>query len=322
MEHRFEGLSVPGANGLVALLGAGFSRWAAGLPLASELFDFAVQSFGRTEPVRLARLRGLKEEWDAERPGGHAEEFVAYVLRERPDHAGELRWYIGRRLSEPFIWTERHAGRWRRQSFMIDEHRAPKLGLSILGPIRSAGCIGVLTTNYDMVLEYALTSRGFNYGVVGQMLDGRGPYPASRPSPLTGRLPISKLHGSLSWDAQRMYSEGRCGVTGKALIVPPSPEKEPPQELGYQWEMAGDILSRGRRLVVFGFSFNSYDQALLQLLQRNGTSVESVLIVDVADLRERAAPLFPRASLSLARPPPEGMPCIEAWLRAERPSDG
>jgi hypothetical protein len=47
---------------LAAFLGAGFSRWAAGLPLASEIFDFEIRVRGERERRRLERVR---QEWTA-----------------------------------------------------------------------------------------------------------------------------------------------------------------------------------------------------------------------------------------------------------------
>ena len=91
-----------------------------------------------------------------------------------------------------------------------------------------------MTTDYDLVVEYALGTRVFNYGLRYQRLTGRGPYPVSiwrRPVRLTGRLPIAKVHGSLSWDIYDLYTDGRRGLTGGALIVAPTADKKPPREL-------------------------------------------------------------------------------------------
>jgi hypothetical protein len=46
--------------GLAVLLGAGFSKWAAGLPVVAELFDFQVEPFGVKEESRLGLVRQLK----------------------------------------------------------------------------------------------------------------------------------------------------------------------------------------------------------------------------------------------------------------------
>ena len=65
---------------LALLLGAGFSKWAADLPLGSQLFDFAVEPFGVRERRRLERVTRLKRDWDTKNPAGLAEQFIADVL--------------------------------------------------------------------------------------------------------------------------------------------------------------------------------------------------------------------------------------------------
>ena len=56
MSKKTGGASIRARQGLAVLLGAGFSEWAAGLPIPSELFDFAVQPFGTRETSRLAPI--------------------------------------------------------------------------------------------------------------------------------------------------------------------------------------------------------------------------------------------------------------------------
>ena len=70
---------------LALVLGAGFSKWAADLPLGSQLFDFAIDPFGIREERRLARIRRLKQDWDARNPKGLAEQFIAHVLHNGDD---------------------------------------------------------------------------------------------------------------------------------------------------------------------------------------------------------------------------------------------
>ena len=71
-------------KGLSVLLGAGLSKWAAGLPVASELFDFTVEPFGIIETNRLAEIRRVKSLWDAENADRGAEEFIAFALAAQP----------------------------------------------------------------------------------------------------------------------------------------------------------------------------------------------------------------------------------------------
>ena len=226
-----------------------------------------------------------------------------------------------RRLTEPFIWTEFHAQRPRRHVLMIDENRRFDIGgvveakhfiQQFRGPLLS----GIVTTNYDMLVEYALGTKGFNYGAPIEVLSGRGPYPLSQwrnPVTLEGEIPLAKIHGSISWDEQGHYTDGRRAITGGALIVPPTPEKRPPEVLGHVWDLAGRILERADALLVFGFAFNPYDEAVLKLLQSAGRNLESVLVVDIDPKIGLARDLWPVATVTSCLPPPSGDRSIEHW---------
>ena len=66
---------------------------------------------------------------------------------------------------------------------MIDENRASdRPGVvpvsDFLG--RLGEVTGLLTTNYDLLVEYALGTKEMNYGMQGEVLTGRGPYPVSQ----------------------------------------------------------------------------------------------------------------------------------------------
>jgi len=88
------------------LLGAGFSKHAADLPLARELFDFEIAPRNMIETRRLERLRTDKAVWDqsnlASDAGSDAEQFVAWSIRGPERLRMRSIWYITRRLSVPF----------------------------------------------------------------------------------------------------------------------------------------------------------------------------------------------------------------------------
>jgi hypothetical protein len=105
------------------LAGAGFSKWAAGLPLAKDLFDFNIEPFGEKEAEKLRQVKRLKEEWDRRNPDNAAEAFIADSMAGTSLETDVVLWYIVRRLSEPYIWQEWHAGKNRRHVLMIDENR-------------------------------------------------------------------------------------------------------------------------------------------------------------------------------------------------------
>ncbi len=303
-------------------LGAGFSKWSVGLPVASQLFDFHIESWGPRETKKLERVKLIKHNWDIQHPDGLAEQFISYALNFEENKRKSILWYIVRRLSEPFIWKEFHAQKWRRHVFMIDEHRKFKVegivkAQSFLLQFHNPSLAGIITTNYDMIVEYGLGTHKFNYGVHNQTLIGRGPYPVSQwrnPVRLKGDVSLAKIHGSISWDENAYYTDGRRGLTGQALIVAPTADKQPPQSLKNVWELAEYILQRTTHLLVFGFAFNPYDVAVLNLLKCAGPNIKSVLIIDIEPKIERVRQLWPGVDIKSYPPPAQGPIDIQNWL--------
>ncbi len=309
-----------GTKELCVLLGAGFSRWAADLPVSAESFDFALEPFGVRDRQKLTTIRLEKASWDEYHPQATAEQFIADALRSEHRVRSALLWYIVRRVSDPYIWREWQSGRWRRQVLMIDENRrfaSPGVTLARSFLVHLLPRLsGIISTNYDMLVEYALGTRLFNYGRRGEVLAGRGPYPISQwrnPVTLTGYLAFAKMHGSTSWgmDKQR-YTDGRRGITGDALIVAPSPEKTPPAALAAEWRLASRILQRAESILAFGFAFNPYDEALLTHLRINGDGIRRAILVDINPQPSRAAAVFPQASVRVLRPPNREAP-LDDW---------
>jgi len=204
---------------------------------------------------------------------------------------------------------------------MIDENRrfnAPGVvkAQSFFQRFYALSVGGIITTNYDMIVEYALGTKGFSYGIPNETLIGRGPYPVSQwknPVTLKGRIPLAKIHGSISWDEQNHYTDGRRGLTGHALIVAPTPEKQSPDSLESVWNLTKEILRKATRIIVFGFAFNSYDEAVLNLLQSEGKNLESVLLVNIESKAETAHSLWPSTKIVSAIPPPDENKEIQNW---------
>jgi hypothetical protein len=306
------------------LVGAGFSKWAVNLPLVNDLFDFNIDVFNRSDQKRVEVAKSLKAGWDRVYPGKNSEEFIGYALGLSEDERKAVLWYVARRLSEPFIWEEVHAQRWRRHVLMIDENRKFAVkGLiqarDFLHGFLSPSIAGIVTTNYDLVVEYALGSKLFNYGSDNQILLGRGPYPVStwrNPVRLRGTLSLAKIHGSVSWDWGGFYTDGRRSITGDALLVAPTREKDVPKALKSTWNLAEDILNQSTRLLVFGFAFNPYDQLVMDLLRLHGSNISSVLLIDVAPKLEAARQVWPHASIACCPPPPHGRALITDWKKS------
>ena len=293
-------------------LGAGFSKWAANLPVANDLFDFAIEPWGEREQRKLTLVDTLKREWDGNHNGGTCEEFIADALQLETKKREAVLWYITRRLSDPFIWREFHAQRWRRHVLMIDENRRHEIAgvvraQKFLQRFCNSSLSGIVTSNYDMLPEYSLGTKGFNYGLRNQQLIGRGPYPMSHwrnPVRVTGSVSLAKIHGSISWDDAGCYTDGRRGLTGRALIIAPAPGKVRPESLRREWKLAERILKAAVKLVVFGFAFNTYDEAVLNLLRDCTSNLKTIDLIDIRPPMGRAKVLWPHVRITSSQPPP------------------
>jgi hypothetical protein len=303
---------------LSLLFGAGFSNWSANLPVAEDLFDYNILIDGQREEDKIEQVRNLKKLWDQGHPDRNVENFLQYSLSLNQKDQELVIWYIVRRVTDPFIWRDK----WGRHVLMIDEYRRSR----IEGVVKASAFIekcthlsisGIITTNYDMLIEYSLGTRGFNYGITNEVLVGRGAYPVStwyHRVVLTGNIQLAKIHGSINWDYYAHYSDGRRGLTGSAKIIPPLPNKQSPPDLIHEWQLAKEILNNSDRLLVFGFAFNDYDEAVIDLLSNEGTKLKSVLVVDKNPRIEKAKILWPNASIKSCQPPTQGELQIIHWL--------
>lgn len=227
--------------------------------------------------------------------------------------------YITQVLSDPFV--ERILGG--TQTLMIDDRRkltypGIQRAQRFLHRVCCQPVTGIVTPNYDLLIEYALGTNGFNYGRRGEILTGRGknpwfPWQGSNPE-LAGDIPLAKIHGSISWTVNAHFTDGRCGLRGDALVVPPIPEKTKPPLLRNVWNLAARVIRSSKRLLVFGFAFNPYDRALMQLLSKAGSELNSVLLVDINPPLDRAKQIWPRAKIKTSPPPRNGSRIITDWL--------
>jgi len=126
-------------------------------------------------------------------------------------------------------------------------------------------------------------------------------------------IPLAKIHGSISWDENAYYTDGRRGLTGHALIVAPTPEKQPSESLKSVWNLSKKILRKATEMIVFGFAFNPYDEAVLNLLKFEGKNLKSVPLVDIEPNTEAAHILWPNANIVSVKPPPDGNKEIQDW---------
>ncbi len=103
------------------------------------------------------------------------------------------------------------------------------------------------------------------------------------------------------------------------MIIAPTPEKEPPTSLQAQWDLASKILRKIKHLIVFGFAFNRYDEAVLNHLKEFGQNVESVLLIDISPNIKGCKYCWPKAEILTTKPPPEGSKLIlriyQSWIK-------
>lgn len=288
-------------------LGAGFSKWAFDLPLVNELFDFNISTTSEQEVKKLALIEKDWGLWIEEHPNETPEKFVYWCMNKSTHRKGRVIWYVNRRLTEPFMTRMRGSY----TAAMFDERTVRENEKIIylknfFSSLSDNGLNGILTCNYDTIIECTLGMAGFNYGIKDEQLFGRGINPLfpSQNSHLkvTGSIALAKLHGSLSWDKEKKYTSGKPGRKGNALIVPPAPEKKPPVELFDVWELGASLLKQSSCLIVFGFAFNPYDLALLEYLAENGKEIRHVVIVDPYPNTEMARNIWPNALIEVIDP--------------------
>lgn len=288
-------------------LGAGFSKWAFDLPLVSQLFDFNISYLTASEEKKLHRIKEDWSVWIQKNPGATYENFVYWCINKSSHRRSRVVWYVNRRLTEPFI--TRILGGYSAAMFdekIVKQNERIVFLRNLFNWLEKAGLKNIITCNYDNIVEYILGCSGFNYGIKNEILVGRGRNPQfpwqNADVRVTGEILLAKLHGSLSWDKYNKYTSGKPGRTGKALIVPPAPEKEPPLELLDVWSFARNALANSKALIVFGFSFNAYDNALLNLLRESGSNLKKVILIDPYPKVDEAKCLWPSASIETINP--------------------
>ena len=213
-----------------------------------------------------ARTSGAPEEYLAElaSSGGRrwrdAVWFVSLVIASK---MGELRW-IG--------------GQLRLAGHHIEKRSPAALEQFWTTLFRIQPDISVITTNYDILAERGLRTAprprvprpGFNYGFGYESLAGRSL--ETRRSYIVGRVPLLKLHGSVSWSLERgqlvKYHDCRPAIRGDAAIVAPIVGKTIPRHLQRTWQVARSCLANASTWVVIGYSLPPYDELVREATVR------------------------------------------------------
>ncbi len=302
-------------------LGAGFS-FVGGFPLASQLFDEQVEVDRITRQRLVERvLRGWSN-WKG-KEGGTPEEYLAFLEKNSGREWVDALWYVGLVIalktgSLEYVGT----------NLTITRHNIDRTTGIVIHEafwteiFKHTSDIAVITTNYDILAERGLRHEprprvprpGFHYGDGPENLAGGG-YPSYshiQKIAVTGKIPLLKLHGSVSWSYRRdqliHYHDCRPAIRGDATIVAPVTRKTVPHYLHSVWEKAETVLSASTTWIVVGYSFPPYDIAVRNLL---ACSVRHGLEVHIFDQDEsvgdRVAAQLPVTAVSQHPGLPQGL---------------
>jgi SIR2-like domain len=189
------------------------------------------------------------------------------------------------------------ATKWGSGDHVRRQRTIPRPYREFLRGIGKSILIGILTTNYDLVVEKILGPAsngrlgGFKYCDDEEALTGRHSV-SSRwtygPVKITGRVPLLKLHGSLNWAVESgnkivKYIDARPsrGRRYSALIGPPE-GSERRHLLDEIWHNAGRVLRQANIWIFCGYSLPDYDHDVLQLIRANAAMDQRVIVMDQA----------------------------------------
>jgi len=301
--------------------GAGFSKWAVGFQTAYESFDFKIKPYGPREGIRLKKIQELKIKWDEKNPSNNAEEFIGFLIDHSTKYKKLAIWYIARRLAEPFVDKtgyfvnneKMYADAKGRRVMGIDDRRKGNISeikktAGFINNLSGPNFSGIITTNYDLLIEYALGTKNFFYGDRPRLL--YGPKRAYLTSPkdntpvyLKGSIPVVKLHGSISLTEKGYCADARGCITGKAIIVPPAHNKKISDVLIQEWNYARIILKNSKKIIFFGFRFNNYDQELISLFKETTPWIQEIVCINTNfDVKATAEKIWPSANIILIHP--------------------
>lgn len=290
-------------------LGAGFSTLG-NVPLASQLFNEQPDVDVISRQRLIERVLAGWKKWHSE-TGGTPEQFLAVLEANGGKQWRDTTWYVALVIAlcmghlrvvgaKPTI--VRHT---LNVTSGIEAHEAFWTTL-----FRQSEEVAVLTTNYDILAERGLRPKprprvprpGFHYGAGPEQLEGRG-YPSYahiQQIKAEGRIPLLKLHGSISWtlkDNQIVrYHDCRPAIRGDAVIVAPVTEKNVPSVFQPIWHHAAMALAKSDTWIIVGYSLPSYDLAINDLFRSNAGHGTQVHVLNPnRQVADRVASLLPHA---------------------------
>ena len=196
---------------------------------------------------------------------------------------------------------------------------------------RMAQDVAVITTNYDILCERGLRIKprpgihlpGFTYGSGREMLAGGG-YPSYShivKVACEGRVPVYKLHGSVSWSVKNgtliKYHDCRPAIRGDAAIIAPVTNKAIPAAFQPIWRSARLSLNATSTLLVIGYSLPEYDQAIRDLLKGSLAPTAQIHVFDPQPtVVDRYKALLPENVVTACPGFPEGIDNLARILSA------
>jgi hypothetical protein len=271
---------------IVLFLGAGFSKpW--GMPIAREVMkleDLKAKTLpGKWQRELVDRVEAC---WEAsqDKHEGVVDRF-AQALQSTPSDIlpfSDFARFIALRFSAHHwkVGTARET-KWATGDHIRKQKTIPKCYDQFLKAFRSLSLTGIVTTNYDLVVEKLLGPGprgrlgGFNYGKAGESLEGKHALSSKwsyGPTQLMGKVPLLKLHGSLNWALSSdrsvvKYVDARPsrGRRYEAVLLPPGLSKAP--VLTGVRDRAKELLTASNIWVFCGYSMPDYDKDIMDLLR-------------------------------------------------------
>jgi hypothetical protein len=205
--------------------------------------------------------------------------------------------FLALRISR-YLW---HIGGARQTSAGVGDHvrrqkRIPVAYVRLLEALKDVPLVGIVTTNYDIVLEKILGPirqpgrlGGFHYGVDEDKLAGTHSTSSRHffygPS-ITGLTPLLKVHGSLNWaldDNGAFVKWVDCRPSRllgyQPIVVPPGGSAQA-DALREVWRGSAEVLRRARTWIVCGYSVPEYDADVRELLIASTERLRHVIILD------------------------------------------
>jgi hypothetical protein len=288
-------------------LGAGFS-YAAGMPLTNDLLCGDTYATSKAAVEEWNALLDDYGRWSANNPLRGVEEYLAELYSLEVGNRAHL-WPIAVRLIAATLGAERHgeavAGRARYASMITRSYRDQTHRAFWDVVLHRFNVSGVVTTNYDVLIERSLRHRpmkyrpGFHYGGFPVPLEAIGWVNPYRPSwdrertVIRGHIPLFKLHGSVNWFVEyghiEVYSDTRPSFRLKKVcsIVPPTPHKDIPRWLKPVWDGAHKCLSEVDQWIVCGYSLPEYDAMVRDLLRTSVSNPKTVVLLDPNSGRDK-----------------------------------